>query len=403
MNTVTKVDEITALEYSALKVPYELLNKKFRIAQKAIDRHNYRIKEAGSHLLSKFEDSKESKVVAVKKVAADAKAVLERLEALQQCLPQSIDDEFAMAKLLESRLHYLKGANSGDKWAVAAWRQQRVDRLIIDYLLRSGYFETAQKLAEHSDVQDMCNKTIFEIARQLTLKILEGYLIIKKALQVEDSLSRHETDRCMEWIMDNKSKLRRLKSNFEVTVRIQECVELVRKGERIQAALYARRYFSNLPAQVMGLIGLGHTYGEKAYESLFGDSRWEVLVELFRKENARIFQLMEYSTFNACLCMGISAMKTPHCKPDATSRCPICQPEINELADDLPFAHSLNSKLICAYSGEPLDENNPPYMLPNGRVYGQHAIELLCKDSYIRCPRTNEVFPLNSVVRVFVL
>lgn len=68
MNTVTKVDEITALEYSALKVPYELLNKKFRIAQKAIDRHNYRIKEAGSHLLSKFEDSKESKVVAVKKV-----------------------------------------------------------------------------------------------------------------------------------------------------------------------------------------------------------------------------------------------------------------------------------------------------------------------------------------------
>lgn len=55
-------------------------------------------------------------------------------------------------------------------------------------------------------------------------------MIIKKALQVEDSLSRHETDRCMEWIMDNKSKLRRLKSNFEVTVRIQECVELVRKG-----------------------------------------------------------------------------------------------------------------------------------------------------------------------------
>lgn len=58
---------------------------------------------------------------------------------------------------------------------------------------------------------------------------------------------------------------------------------------------------------------------------------------------------MEYSTFNACLCMGISAMKTPHCKPDATSRCPICQPEINELADDLPFAHSLNSKYVMNF------------------------------------------------------
>uniref|UniRef100_A0A0N5AP93 E3 ubiquitin-protein transferase MAEA n=1 Tax=Syphacia muris TaxID=451379 RepID=A0A0N5AP93_9BILA len=355
MNPVTKVDEITALEYSALKVPYELLNKKFRIAQKAIERHNYRVKEAGAQLLQKFHDEKDGDVVPVKKIAGYAKALLERLEMLQQCLPQTVNDEFSMAKLLESRLHYLKGANSGDRWAVDTWRQQRVDRLIIDYLLRSGYFETAQKLAEHSDVQDMCNKTIFEIARQ-----------------VEDSLSRHETDRCMEWILDNKSKLRRLKSNFEVIVRIQECIELVKKGENIQAVLYARKHFSNLSPQL-----------------------WTSTLPLQK--------LMEYSTFNACLCMGISAMKTPYCKPDSLSRCPVCQPEINELADDLPFAHSLNSKLICAYSGEPLDENNPPYMLPNGRVYGQRAIELLCKDSYIRCPRTNEVFPLNTVVRVFVL
>ncbi|VDM25027.1 unnamed protein product [Toxocara canis] len=59
--------------------------------------------------------------------------------------------------------------------------------------------------------------------------------------------------------------------------------------------------------------------------------------------------------------------------------------------------------MVCPYSGEPLDENNPPFMLPNGRVYGERSIEKLCKDNQIECPRTREVFPLSQVVRVFVL
>lgn len=31
--------------------------------------------------------------------------------------------------------------------------------------------------------------------------------------------------------MDNKSKLRRMKSSLEVALRIQECIELVKNGE----------------------------------------------------------------------------------------------------------------------------------------------------------------------------
>lgn len=55
--------------------------------------------------------------------------------------------------------------------------------------------------------------------------------IFTKVLQVEDSLSRHETDRCLEWIADNRSKLRRLKSTLETMVRLQDCIELVRRGK----------------------------------------------------------------------------------------------------------------------------------------------------------------------------
>uniref|UniRef100_A0A9J2PCD7 E3 ubiquitin-protein transferase MAEA n=1 Tax=Ascaris lumbricoides TaxID=6252 RepID=A0A9J2PCD7_ASCLU len=391
MNGLPKIDEITALEYTSLKVPYELLNKRFRTAQKSLDRHNFRVREASNEL---------TKVVAAEKIAPQTQTIMERLDALQESFGQVVADEMSMAKLLESRINYLKEArvqrkmtfkaNTNDSWKREAWRHQRIDRLIIDHLLRSGYFETAQKLAEQSDVEVMCNKSIFMIAKQ-----------------VEDSLSRHETDRCLEWIMDNKSKLRRMKSSLEVALRIQECIELVKNGQRMQAVLYTQKHFSTLPPElwtgavlkVMGLIGFGHTYGIESYKALCSDDKWDALIELFRQENARIFQLMEHSSFNACLCMGMSAMKTPHCRPDPTSRCPLCHPEINELAEDLPFAHTTNSRLVCPYSGEPLDENNPPFMLPNGRVYGERSIEKLCKDNQIECPRTREIFPLNQVVR----
>lgn len=59
MNGLPKIDEITALEYTSLKVPYELLNKRFRTAQKSLDRHNFRVREASNEL---------TKVVAAEKV-----------------------------------------------------------------------------------------------------------------------------------------------------------------------------------------------------------------------------------------------------------------------------------------------------------------------------------------------
>ena len=53
-----------------------------------------------------------------------------------------------------------------------------------------------------------------------------------------------------------------------------------------------------------------------------------------------------------------------------SSACPVCMPPLNELARRLPFSHCAQSRLICSVSGLPLNEHNPPMMLPNGRVYG---------------------------------
>lgn len=63
-------------------------------------------------------------------------------------------------------------------------------------------------------------------------------------------------------------------------------------------------------------------------------------------------------------------------KGDGSSKspdCPVCSRSLNQLAQPLPMAHCANSRLVCKISGDVMNENNPPMMLPNGHVYGYNV------------------------------
>lgn len=53
----------------------------------------------------------------------------------------------------------------------------------------------------------------------------------KFAFQVEESIKRHETGELINWIMNNRSRLRRLRSTLELQARMQECIEMVKQGK----------------------------------------------------------------------------------------------------------------------------------------------------------------------------
>lgn len=105
--------------------------------------------------------------------------------------------------------------------------------------------------------------------------------------------------------------------------------------------------------------------------------RWDRLIEQFRHENYRLFQLASQSVFTVALQAGLSALKTPQCyganKEGRNPSCPVCNEALNELAAPLPFAHCTQSKLVCSISGQPLNEHNQPMMMPNGYVYGEQV------------------------------
>jgi len=389
--------DILALEYSSVKVPYELLNKRFRFLQKSLERDNCRLKESVVDIERRLHGRNTS--LPVDMVSSEVDTLIERLRSLRDHLVSGRGSETEMATLLQSRLDYLllrqTTTTMEDGECDERWKQQRIDRLVIDHLLRIGLFDSAQRLADVAQVNGMCNRQVFTVAKK-----------------VEEALLRHDVTPCLEWIMEHKSKLRRLRSELELQIRTQQFIELVRNGDILQAVLYSRRYFSLLTPdqwtmpvqQVMGLLAFGTKTKLEHYHEVVDENRWLRLVELFREENARVFQLSELSVFGVCLQTGISALKTPHCSENKESKCAVCHPTVFPLAHNLPYAHTSQSRLICAYSGEPLNEHNQPMMLSNGMVYGEKSISALAdRDGNVICPRTNYVCPLYQVVRVYVM
>ncbi len=138
------------------------------------------------------------------------------------------------------------------------------------------------------------------------------------------------------------------------------------------------------------------------------EAQWHTLIQDFRNENYRLYQLSSQSVFTVALQAGLSCMKTTQCyrhHGDRNNECPVCQVPLNDLAAPLPFAHCSQSRLICYISGKPLNEHNRPMMLPNGFVYGEHALTKMAaeNDGQIVCPRTKEIYPFSEVQKVYVM
>lgn len=103
---------------------------------------------------------------------------------------------------------------------------------------------------------------------------------------------------------------------------------------------------------------------------------------------------------------GLVALKTPPSSAGPPSReDPMSQPDFAALAERLPYAKHVRSKLICAVTRELMNDANPPMVLPNGYVYSQKALELLAArhGGRVVCPRTRAAYALDEARRAFIV
>ncbi|XP_078462166.1 E3 ubiquitin-protein transferase MAEA isoform X2 [Lampetra planeri] len=394
-------------EYPTLKVPYETLNKRFRAAQKHVDRE-------ASHAVAAVAELERALggCSSVGSVVSLLDGVVDKLTALKRKAAESVQAEEESAGLCKRRVAHLK-EHAGEHWAaVSLWKRQRMERMMVDHLLRCGYYMTAIHLARQSGIEDLVNIEMFVTAKD-----------------VEESLEKKETATCLVWCHDNKSRLRKMKvsghgrcapappgsqSCLEFSLRIQEFIELIRHNRRLEAVRHARKHFSTAEGsqleevkQVMGMLAFPVDTHLSPYKELLDPSRWKILIQQFRYDNYRLHQLSNDSVFTVTLQCGLSAIKTPQCyKEDGSARnaeCPVCCRSLNKLATPLPMAHCANSRLVCRVSGQVMNENNPPMMLPNGYIYSYNSLVSIREGDKVACPRTKEVFNFSQIEKVFIM
>jgi macrophage erythroblast attacher len=131
------------------------------------------------------------------------------------------------------------------------------------------------------------------------------------------------------------------------------------------------------------------------------------LIGMFRKEYLDLHCVAEKPQLISNIQAGLSALKTPICglNGDLNINCPVCVPPYTELANGLPFSHHENSAIVCRITGEVMNENNPPLVLPNGHVYSEKALRSMAHSSHgvVTCLRTGQSFDISEAKKVFIL
>lgn len=187
------LDEIKGLEHSTLKVPYESLNKQYRNVQKSIDRDC----SAVSQTVVSAEKQIKSFELSRNEIVSSFTSVIDKLKLIKKRSVDLRNEEKDLLKLIKKRIDHLKDHESTNPIDNKNFKKVRFDRVLIDYLLRSGFYNTSQMLASKSGIKDLTNIDIFLVEKDII-----------------ESLNNKETAKCFAWCNENKSKLKKINVRF---------------------------------------------------------------------------------------------------------------------------------------------------------------------------------------------
>ena len=128
-------------------------------------------------------------------------AVLAKAQNLKRKLESLYEEEMALHRHQKARLDHLQDLHEISGLADVKydrWSKVRLDRMLIDYLLRMGYTQSATQLAHERGIEDLVDVDAF-----------------MAAWQIEESLRQGRTQECLAWCNENKRALK----DMEVSLR----------------------------------------------------------------------------------------------------------------------------------------------------------------------------------------
>ncbi|PVU97327.1 hypothetical protein BB559_002085 [Furculomyces boomerangus] len=353
-----------SIEHPFLKIVVEKLKKAVRQSQKQIEKEMSQIQVAVDNLPENNVDTSED--VQMDDVPEDN--LIFKLKELKTKLKDKKTEERNLILQLNHRANHLKlleSFQSTNDPEYSTWSSKRVDRFLMDYMMKTGYQTSASNLATHSDLESFTDSQLFS---QL--------INIQNSLLVQNSCKE-----CLQWCSENKAALKRLKIGLEFELRLQEVTELARQRKSSEAIAYSKKHFKQLTDiqkqrlnQTLALLVIMPTTDCRRYKSLYSSERWPILADQFKTAAYQLYGFPSQPILSVLLQTGISALKTYSCTrsdpEDFNKNCPICSSNtLHNMSKNLPFSYHTNSSLVCRISGQKMNENNPPMRLPNGYVY----------------------------------
>jgi hypothetical protein len=175
--------------------------------------------------------------------------MLARMRGLKRKLNACAEEETRLHKQTQSRIRHLGELytmQSLDDVKYEEWSRTRLDRLLVDHLLRYGYKDSAQALSKEKGIEDLVDvETFVQMSR------------------IRESLRSGRVTEALAWCTENKKELRRMESNLEFMLRFQQYIELVRTQDQsklLESIAHAKKYLlpfkDSYPKEVQQACGL---------------------------------------------------------------------------------------------------------------------------------------------------
>ncbi|KAK1148261.1 GID complex subunit containing RING finger motif [Aspergillus melleus] len=389
------------LDQPLLRLPHELARRNFKSVQRLVEREREHVlpalKETANASLSNNQTPDQT--------LAALDAMISRMQGLKRKMENLHQEERRIHDQSKKRIQHLESLHQIPSLADVKydqWSRVRLDRLVVDHMLRSGYTESAQQLAQEKDIEDLVDLNVFV-----------------QCQRIAESLRRGVTKDALQWCSENKAALKKSQYNLEFELRMQQYIEMLRTGNKekvVEAMMHAQKYLSSYietqSAEIhraAGLLAFPKDTKAEPYKSMYSPDRWTHLSDLFVRTHHELLSLPSRPLLHIALSAGLSALKTPSCHSaytssssnslsTTTSVCPICSTELNELARKMPYAHHAKSYV-----------ESDPIVLPNGRIYGQQRLLEMSKKvgcveaGKVKDPTTGEVFEEREMKKVYIM
>lgn len=245
-----------------LRLPHELARRNFKSVQRVVEREK-------EHVLPALRDTANASLSdthSPDQTLAALDSMLSRMHGLKRKMETLQDDEKRIQTQSRKRIQHLEALHAipglGDV-KYDNWSRTRLDRLLIDHMLRSGYSESAKQLAAEKGIEELVDLSVFV-----------------QCQRIAESLRRGETKEALQWCGENKAALKRsqvgwsqaarswvaddgMQYNLEFELRLQQYIEMIRSGDKMkcmEAMVHAKKYLTpyaeSQPTEIHRAAGL---------------------------------------------------------------------------------------------------------------------------------------------------